>query len=190
MDNNITSQEGQDVTQLEGMESIDNQVVLPKTKEELEALLQREGDRRVSSAHKKWKEQQLEIIKTEKAKAVEEADRLAKMTADEREKAKFEKEKQEFFAEKEKLEKERLLNQTERELVLTGLDSRFANYVIANTAEEIKDNIAKLKELFDNAVNKQVNERIATPSPKSGTGGFSNKKRESLMDAIKSKRVR
>ena len=105
MDNNITSQGGQDVTQLEGMESIDNQVVLPQTKEELEALLQREGDRRVSSAHKKWKEQQLEIIKTEKAKAVEEADRLAKMTAAEREKAKFEKEKQEFFAEKEKLEK-------------------------------------------------------------------------------------
>lgn len=39
MDNNITSQGGQDVTQLEGMESIDNQVVLPQTKEELEALL-------------------------------------------------------------------------------------------------------------------------------------------------------
>ena len=38
MDNNITSQEGQDVTQLEGMESIDNQVVLPQTKEELEAI--------------------------------------------------------------------------------------------------------------------------------------------------------
>lgn len=186
----VTNKEGQDVTQNQVTNPENNQLTLPTTLDELQALLQREGDRRVTSAQRKWQEKQLEIIKTEKAKAAEEADRLAKMTAAEREKAKFEKEKQEFFEEKAKMEKERLLNQTERELVLTGLDSSFANYVIANTAEEIKDNITKLKNLFDNAVNKAVNERITTPSPKSGSGNFLNKKRESLMDVINSKRVR
>lgn len=187
MDNNITSPEGVNMqTQIEGMENLDNQINLPQTPEELQELLQKEADRRVSQAYKKWQEKQAEIIRVEK----EEATKLAKMSAAERERAEFEKERSEFLAEKAKMEEERLLSQTEKELVLKGLDSSFAKYVIANTAEEINDNINKLKELFDKAVNKSVNERIATPAPKSGTSSISNKSRESFMDAINSKRVR
>ncbi|WP_302570435.1 DUF4355 domain-containing protein [Clostridium saudiense] len=187
MENNITSQEGVvKQTQIEGIENQDNHINLPKTEEELQALLQREADRRVSQAQKKWQEKQDAIIKAEK----EEATKLAKMSAAEREKAEFEKEKAEFLAEKARMEEERLLSQTEKELVLKGLSSSFAKYVIANTAEEINNNINSLKELFDKAVNKAVNERIATPAPRSGTGSFQNKKRENLMEAIKSKRVR
>ena len=48
MENNITSQEGVvKQTQIEGIENQDNHINLPKTEEELQALLQREADRRV-----------------------------------------------------------------------------------------------------------------------------------------------
>ncbi len=182
----VTKKEGQDVTQNQGTDQENNQIVLPTTPEELQEMLQREADRRVNQAHKKWQERQAEIIKAEK----EEATKLAKMSAAERERAEFERERTEFLAEKARMEEERLLSQTEKELVLKGLDSCFAKYVIADTAEEINGNINKLKELFDKAVNKSVNERITTPAPKSGTGSFSNKSKESFMDAINSKRIR
>ena len=67
MENNITSQEGVvKQTQIEGIENQDNHINLPKTEEELQALLQREADRRVSQAQKKWQEKQDAIIKAEK----------------------------------------------------------------------------------------------------------------------------
>ena len=55
------------------------QVGLPKTIEELQALLQREGDKRVTEAMKK--------ADKKKADAIKEAERLAAMSAEEKYKA-------------------------------------------------------------------------------------------------------
>lgn len=66
---------------------------LPATQEELDALLQREGDRRVSDALKKFDKK--------KADAIKEAERLATMSAEE--KFKYELDKREkAIAEKER----------------------------------------------------------------------------------------
>lgn len=181
----VTKQEGLDVTQTTGTDPEDNQIQLPKTPEELQALLQREADRRVNQAQKKWQEKQKEIVEAEKAEAA----RLAKMSAAEREKAQYEKERAEFEAEKAKLQQERLVSQVEKELVTKGLDANFAKYVIADTEEDILNNINNLKNLFDKAVNEAIKEKIATPAPKRGTSSASTGK-SSFMEAISSKRVR
>lgn len=181
---NVTNQEGQDVTQITGTEPEDNQVQLPKTKEELDALLQREADRRINQAQKKWQEKQKEIVEAEKAEAA----RLAKMSAAERERAQYEKEKAAFEAEKAKLQQEKLMNQVEKELALKGLNTGFAKYVIADSEEVILENINALKELFDNSVNEAVKNKIATPAPKRSSSSLATK--SGLMEAISSKRVR
>lgn len=181
----VTKQEGQEVTQRTGTEPEDNQVQLPKTQEELQALLQREADRRVNQAQKKWQEKQKEIVEAEKAEAA----RLAKMSAAEREKAQYEKERAEFEAERAKLQQEKLVNQVEKELITKGLDANFAKYVMADTEEDILNNINSLKDLFDKAVNNAIKEKIATPAPKRGTSALSTSK-SGLIEAISSKRVR
>lgn len=188
---NVTSQEGQDVTQLEGTDNanqINNtEIVLPTTPEELKKLLQAEGDKRVTSAQKKWADKQ----KQELAQVQEEAVKLAKMSAAEREKAKFDKEKAEFEAEKAQLAQERLKTQTAQELINNGLSSEFVDFVIASNAETVDDNINKFKAAFDSAVEEAVKKRIATPTPKKSTSNLNNNSKESsLMAAIKSNRAR
>ena len=169
---NVTNKEGNlDSTQTTGTTPEDNQVKLPTTQEELQALLQREGDKRVSQAQKKWQEKQKEIVEAEKAEAA----RLAKMSAAERERAQYEKEKAEFEAEKAKMAQERLMNQVEKELMNKGLDTKFAKYVIADTNEAILENINALKTLFDDSVNEAVKRKIATPSPKKGNTSLGGK---------------
>ena len=189
MENNITSLEGQDVTQTEGIKNPnDNQVnnQLPKTMEELQALLQKEGDKRVSQAQKKWQEKQKEILEAEKAEAA----KLAKMSAAEREKAKFEKERAEFEAERNKFAQEQLKMQTTKELMNEGLPVEFVNYVMADNAEKINENIKSFKSLWDRALEESVNKRITTPTPKKGNSSLNNSASNSFMDAINSKRVR
>lgn len=189
----ITSPEGdEDQTQIEGIEEKDNkpgddtQTELPTTLEELQALLQKEGDKRVSQAQKKWNEKQKEVIEQEK----EEAARLAKMSAAEREKAKFEKEKAEFEAEKKKMAKEQLEIQTGKELMNEGLSAEFTKYVMADNAETINNNIQEFKKLWNSSLEKGIADRIATPTPKKGTSSLNKKTSNSVMDAINSKRIR
>lgn len=185
MENNITSTEGQEVTQSEGIENPkDNQ--LPTTMEELQALLQKEGDKRVSQAQKKWQEKQKEILEAEKAEAA----KLAKMSAAERERAKFDKERAEFEVERANFAKEQLKIQTTKELVNEGLPTAFVNYVLADNAEKINENIKSFKSIWDKALEDAVNQRITTPTPKKGNSSLNKTASNSFMDAINSKRVR
>ena len=188
----VTSLEGQDVTQLEGADNTDQvnntEIVLPTTPEELQKLLQAEGDKRVTSAQKKWAEKQ----KQEIANATEEATKLAKMSAAEREKAKFDKDKAALEADRAQLAQEKLRTQTAQELMNSGLSADFIDFVIAKDAETVNENIKTFKTVFDDAVEAAVKQRIATPTPKKGTSNLNNNnnKVSGVMAAIKSKRAR
>ena len=186
----VTSLEGQDVTQLEGADNTDQvnntEIVLPTTPEELQKLLQAEGDKRVTSAQKKWAEKQ----KQEIANATEEATKLAKMSAAEREKAKFDKDKAALEADRAQLAQEKLRTQTAQELMNSGLSADFIDFVIAKDAETVNENIKTFKTVFDDAVEAAVKQRIATPTPKKGTSNLNNKTQSGVMAAIKSKRAR
>ena len=110
-DNTATHQEGQQGTPSEGQ-----QQQLPTTAEEFNKLLQSETDKRVTqalqTAKAKWESEFSSKMETEKAEAA----RLAKLTADQREKELFEKQKQEFESQQKAFQREKLLNATMLEL--------------------------------------------------------------------------
>ncbi|WP_194190323.1 DUF4355 domain-containing protein [Clostridium chrysemydis] len=145
------------------------EIKLPQSIEELQALLQSEGDKRVASAIKK-REEKLKAdfeAKIEKEKA--EAARLAKMTQAEREKAVLEAERKSFEAERKAFAKTQLLNQTMVELQKESLPVTFAEYMMADTAEEVIERINSFKKVWQEALQVAVDERIKSKTPKAGT---------------------
>ena len=165
METTTNTQEGAMQTRIEDLGVKDNQEnQLPISVEELQALLQSEGDKRVTSALKKREAELVTKIEAER----EEAAKLAKLSAGEREKAKFEKERLAFESERIEFQREQLKVQTMRELSSEGLSVEFTDYLLADDAETISENINAFKSLWNEALEKAISERIATPTPKSG----------------------
>lgn len=127
------------------------------TQEEVMALLQSEGDRRVTQALKKQQ------------KKYEKELSLSKLDGDEREKA----EKDSRIAElEEKLAQFQIeRNRSELKSVLSarGLSAEFADIInISDDIEESQANIDALDKLFKAAVKAEVEKRMAGSTPKAG----------------------
>jgi membrane protein involved in colicin uptake len=143
---------------------------LELTQEELDAKLQAEADRRVTkaleTAKQKWEEEATERIK----KAKTEAEELAKLSEKERaekerqkELAEFEKERKQFYREKLELEATKILSEKK-------LPTDFAHLVLADDNQQTLDNINKLEENWNKAIEEAVSERLKGKTPKSGGG--------------------
>ena len=118
----------------------------------------------------------------------EEAARLAKLSKAEREREAFEKEKAAFEKEKQELQHQKLINQVATELQTEGLPTIFANKLLGETSEATLENIKDFKKIWQEAIQKEVDNRLVTKTPKMGqskTMGSS-----SVFDIIKSKKVR
>lgn len=128
------------------------------TEAELQELLQKEGDRRVSSALKKQE------LKNQKA--LKEAQRLAKMG--EQEKYEYELEQRE----KAILEKEKELALMENKNVASkiladkGLSLELVDFIVAEDAETMNNNIKLLDKAFKASVKAEVEKRMAGTTPK------------------------
>ena len=128
------------------------------TQEELDALLQAETDRRVSQALKKAERKNAEKVK--------EAEKLAKLSEqerfqyelDQREKAIAEKEKQMALMEN-KAEASKALNER-------GISIALADFVVTDDAETMMDNIKLLEAEFKKSVKAEVERRLMGNSPK------------------------
>lgn len=135
------------------------------TEDEVKDLLQKEGDKRVTQALKKaksdWEKEQEEKIS--------EAERLAKMSADERAKAEADKEKQALIEENEKYKRANLELQAKNNLKDQGLDESFSSFLLGVDADTTNENIKVFKEAFDKAVENEVNERLKGSTPKVGS---------------------
>lgn len=120
--------------------------------EELQALLQREGDKRVTEAMKK--------ADKKKADAIKEAERLAAMSAEE--KYKYELDKREAAI----AEKERSLALAENKVVASqilqekGLPIALVDLVVAESAETMNERIKGLESAFSSAVKIEVENRL------------------------------
>lgn len=129
------------------------------TEEEVRELLQRETDRRVSSALKK-----------------QEKDYQKKMSLaqlDERERANAEKDMriQELTEKLAAFEVEKNKSELKSVLAARGLSAQFADIVqITDDLEESQQRIDTLDKLFREAVAAEVKKRLATSSPVVGTG--------------------
>lgn len=161
-----------------------NDIVLPQTAEELQAMLQRESDRRVTEARKKFEADFNAKLEKEKTEAA----RLAKLTKAEKEQEEFNRQKQEFEAQKAEFHKSQLLNQTMVTLQQESLPVNFAEYFMADSAEQIQENIKIFKQAWQEAIQKEVDNRLTTKTPKKGTQ--TSNIGMSFFDAIKQNKIR
>lgn len=123
------------------------------TEEEVQALLQKEGDRRVTEALKKAERKQSERAR--------EAEKLARMNA--QEKYEYELEQRErALAEKERaFALERNKNIASQILADKDIDVSLADFVVAEDAETMDENIKRLAK----GISKSVEKRLAGKSP-------------------------
>lgn len=131
------------------------------TEEEVQKLLQQEGDRRVTSALKK----QQQRFETQMA----EAEKLRNMDTQQRQEYEFEQRVKELEAR----EKEFNLAQNKLEatkvLANRGLPVEFVDYVVADEAEEMMSRIETFDKAFKAAVADAVSKRIAGSTPRTTT---------------------
>ena len=98
-----------------------------------------------------------------------EAEELAKLSEQEKQKKLFEKQVKEFEETKRAFENERLLNETSKQLASKNLPIEFAEMLKGNDAEKTFENIQLFEAKFNEAVEKVVTERLRGNVPKTTT---------------------
>lgn len=160
----------------ETKEQVDTQnETVEQPKQESERTFTRDDIAKMMTAERsKWEAEQADAIE----KARSEGERLAKLSKDER--AKEEEQKRlDAITERERLVAEKEMRiETQTLLVEKGLPLEFIDIVLATTAEEVKTNIDNLQTIFDSAVEKRVDERLAQEKPRTGNGSQTMTKAE------------
>lgn len=128
------------------------------TQAEVDELLQREGDRRVTEAMKKAEKKNQAKIK--------EATKLAKM--DEEQKYAYELEQREKAIEAKERELAVAENKAEASRILAdrGISVSLVDMVVAEDADEMMDKINTLDSAFKASVKAEVEKRLASKTPK------------------------
>lgn len=131
------------------------------TESEVQALLQREGDRRVTNALKKQqKEFEIKQAEAEKLRAMDENQRKEYEYAQKLQE--LEQREREFTVAQNKLEATKVL--ANRELPI-----EFVDYIVAEDADTMMENINVFERAFKAAVADAVAKKIASPAPKGGS---------------------
>jgi len=165
------NQQGHDEQEQEEVETVE------MTKEEYEAELQKESDRRVTQAIKKREQEFKKELEKEKEEARKEAEELAKLSQEERTKVEKEREEMKLSKEREKLDNERkqfenekLKLQAEKELSIRGLPSEFAPYIYGEDADDTLERITVFEEKWQDALQKGIEEKLKSKAPRIGVG--------------------
>lgn len=126
------------------------------TKEEFDAALKAETDRRVTQALKK---------QAEKTKALEAAERLAKLDGADKEKEEARQIKQQYEELLKEIALEKNKNAASKILGDKGLDLGLVDLVVADEAEVMNERIQLLDKAFKKSVKAEVERRLASKSP-------------------------
>ena len=138
------------------------------TQDELNHIVQERVQRAVAKAQKDAEDK----IK----QAQSEGERLAKLTKDESANAEEAKRSADLEAREKAIAVKELRIETQSLLSDEGLPIEFLDVVMADTAESVKENIASIRKVFDEAVEKRVNERLTQDKPRRGaTAGAMSK---------------
>lgn len=133
------------------------------TQEEVMELIQRESDKRVTQALKTQQAKfEKRMSEAEKLRGMDEAQR--KEYEFEQKLAEFEQQKKEFALTQNKLEATKVL--AERKL-----PTQFVDYIVAEDAETMMDNITRFETLFKACVADAVSSRISAGTPKGSSSG-------------------
>lgn len=128
------------------------------TQAEVDELLQKEGDRRVTAALKKQEEKN------------KEAQKLANMSQEEKNEYEYNQKLSELEKREQEIAKKELIMETEKQLGEKGLPTEASQFIVAVDAETTKANIKAFEKMFNKAVEAEINKRIATGSPRTGSG--------------------
>lgn len=177
-----TQTQGAQQNQATGTASLDDvlKTMTPEeilTRPEFKKAVQSVTDTRVTqalaTAKAKWEQETLDNL--------DEAKKLEKMTAEQRAKYQFDKDKAAFEAEKKAFERQQLVLATGKELIKRGLDASFADVLTGDTAEETAAKIDKFEETFRAAVSNSISNKMRGTAPRDKTQGTTI-----TMDSIKS----
>lgn len=128
------------------------------TQEQVMELVQKEADRRVSQA----------LAKQEKkfAAKMAESDKLSKMDSEQKAQYEFETKMREFEEQKREFELERNKVSAMKVLGERGLDVSLVDFIVAEDAEQMLDNINKLDTAIKQIVRREVETRLKGSTPK------------------------
>lgn len=162
------TEESTDNTQTEETEDSSEKVEL--TSEELQKKIEAESDRKLNSAlekkQKEWEQQQEQAIQ----KALEEKERLSKLSEKERKQEEMTKKEKELADREAEINRRILRSDAVDALQEKELPSTFADFLLADDAENTLNNINEFKKSFDEAVNAAVKEKLRQDTPKTGSG--------------------
>lgn len=111
-------------------------------------------EKRLNKEKNKWKNE------------VDQAKRLAEMSAEDRAREEFRIQKAEFERQKAEFEKERLLVQTQKELSTKNIPVEFADMLVKEDAESTKAAIDNFASLYNQSVEKGVSNKMKGRPPK------------------------
>lgn len=154
------------------MENLENNVVNNEVKEnvdveakEVKTFTQDEVDKMISKRLQRERKDIEAKIEAER----KEAEELAKLSEQEKQKKLFEKQVREFEETKKAFEAERLLNETSKQLAFKNLPIEFAEMLKGEDAESTFNNINVFEAKFNEALEKMVTERLRGAVPKIAT---------------------
>ncbi len=141
------------------------------TQADVDKLIQSEADKRVTEALKtkeaKWQEEFKGKLEQER----KEAERLAKLSADEKRQEELKKKNDEISQKESELRKRELKLDTINVLSEKQLPIEFSDFLMVNDAETTNENIKRFSEAFSKSIENAVNERLKGNPPKGGQGG-------------------
>lgn len=140
-------------------ENVDVQAEVPAEPQKQEKLFTQEEvnniiEKRLNKEKSKWKNE------------VDQAKRLAEMSAEERAKEEFRMQKAAFEKERAEFERERLLIQTQKELTAKNVPIEFAEMLVKGDAESTKEAIDNFANLYAQSVEKGVSNKLKGRPPK------------------------
>lgn len=163
------SEELNTVDVVEAQETVDTQGVTETPAEEKQERTFTRADLRkmISAERAKWEAEQAEAIEAAKS----EGERLAKLSKDQRAKEEQDRRLAELAEREQAIAAKELRLETRGILAEEGLPVAFLDIVLADTAEAVKDNIATLRQVFDEEVEKRVTDRLTQKAPRQGNTG-------------------
>lgn len=180
-DENTSETENVEITENQEQEEQDNATYT-------QSDVDREVSKAVDKALKRREEKHQEELQKAIQEAIDEKERLSKLSEKERkeeELSKKEKELQQRIAE---IERKELKADAVSDLNEKGLPAEFADFLLADNAENTLENINNFKKAFDEAVNAAVKEQLRQDTPKAG-GRISGGKAPSVAELAKEARL-
>ena len=147
----------------------------------------------INNAMKALKSELESERKAREAAAKKEAERLSKLSDDERQKAELENTRAELERERANFEREKIKYEAAKVLGQRGLPVEFTDYLIAEDNNKTLERITTFEKQYKKAIEAAVNERLKGKAPASGgntVDAEQNGVSKSFIDAIRSAQIR